>query len=457
MNKWDETLKPKYFYRSDKRLPLSSVGERSLTDLYRPVIGVQAMALYFALTGDIGEEDLTHLDLLNDLNIGLPQFIKERQRLEGLGLLRTYLKEDSELGDQYLYELIEPLPPEDFFKDQMMSFLLLNQVGEKKFRQLKGRFNGQAVDTDGYREVTSKFTEVYSFSQQDFKANEETLNQTAAEFHQSTEAQQPLDSGETDTLDWELLFQLAGKRHISPSAFTPVIQEKVKLYHRIYGYQPLELVDFLADAYSIEKQAIDEKALERFVLKVNQKTAPKPVTEVLKGDAQTRRKNTLLQQGFTEGDWATIQDAEELTPMEYLQAVKENKGSFVTDGEQWLIRDLVQKSPLPNSVINILINYELIVQNHSAMSKQFANSIAANWSEKGIKTPEAAIKYVRDFTKEAQEKAAAKGRPRQGNYRKPVKESEKLRDWSQYETKKDPDKAQELDRKLKQYFQEGED
>lgn len=74
----------------------------------------------------------------------------------------------------------------------------------------------------------------------------------------------------------------------------------------------------------------------------------------------------------------------------------------------------MQKSPLPNSVINILINYLLVVQNKSALIPALANQIATDWSEKGIRSPEDAIKHVRELAKNKLQKKATPAYSRQG-------------------------------------------
>ena len=93
-----------------------------------------------------------------------------------------------------------------------------------------------------------------------------------------------------------------------------------------------------------------------------------------------RRFNTLKQNGFSENDVLLIQESENI-PIAFLKAIKAEKNSFMTDSEQWLIKSLVERSPLPNSVINVLVHYVLVVQNNAALSGNYVNNIAAQWSE----------------------------------------------------------------------------
>ncbi|MCU7699615.1 hypothetical protein ODV97_03995 [Enterococcus gallinarum] len=130
---------PNQLYRVFKSRPLTTEGKDALIHLYQPIIESDALALYLTLTADQQdpqESEFIHLDILNAMNVGLQRFIQARNKLEGIGLLKTFEKEDDELGITFLYHLQEPVHASDFFQDELYSFLLLNHVGERKFRQL---------------------------------------------------------------------------------------------------------------------------------------------------------------------------------------------------------------------------------------------------------------------------------------------------------------------------------
>ncbi len=137
--------------------------------------------------------------------------------------------------------------------------------------------------------------------------------------------------------------------------------------------------------------------------------------------------------------------------MAFLKAIKAEKKSFVTDSEQWLLKSLVERSPLSNSVINVLIHYVLVVQNNAALPASYVNNIAAQWSELQVKTAEEAIKHVRDLVKEAKEK-----RTRPQSPSKKIIREEKLPSWAEKpveETTLSPERQAEIDKKLQAYLQ----
>lgn len=451
-NAWYE-IQPKNIYQVKKEQPLTQEGQQALLYLYQPIIGGDAMSLYFCLIGDAADktaEEFTHLDLLNAMDVGLPRFFEARKRLEGIGLLRSFQKNDPEFGKMLLYELYEPLHPQIFFREQLMSFLLLSKVGEDKFQQLMRRFRPRPVDTSGYEEVTQKFTDVFLWSEKEFGRQEEQLDKVSNAFPLEKESKLQLD---TKQLNWTFIMDMAERKFIDRSAFTGSLKEKLTLYHELYGYDEMKLVELMAGVVSLTDGSIDEKALEKTVIEEN-KVFYKKETDEQTDDQQLRRFNTLKQQGYTDKDLEMIRQSEDLAPMEYLTAIKQTKKSFVTKNEEWLVQDLVQKSPLPNSVINVLINYLLVVQNKSSLAPALANQIAADWSEKNIRSPEAAIQHVRELAKNKLQK---KTKPAYSRQQTPQKREE-LTDWSAYAKNitSDPKRKAEIDWMMKEYFNDEE-
>ncbi len=117
----------------------------------------------------------------------------------------------------------------------------------------------------------------------------------------------------------------------------------------------------------------------------------------------------------------------------------------MTDSEQWLIKSLVERSPLPNSVINVLVHYVLVVQT-MPLCQEIMNNIAAQWSELKIGMAEDAIKHVRSLVRSAKENAAD---------HKPAAKiirEEKLPSWAEKpveETALTPERQAELDKNCK--------
>ena len=117
-----------------------------LMQLYAPFIGKEATLLYATLYGELSpseyeSEVFSISELLSMTNLGMPDFYLAKTRLEGIGLLKTYRKEPTASRPQtYTMELQAPTSPRLFFKDALLSTLLLNQIGSHRFEKLKQRF-----------------------------------------------------------------------------------------------------------------------------------------------------------------------------------------------------------------------------------------------------------------------------------------------------------------------------
>ena len=461
-NTW-EKITPNTIYQVFKALPLTQEGKDGLLYLYQPIIGAQALALYFQFLGDeadSNESEFIHLDCLNALNIGLSSFLEARKRLEGMGLLTVFEKEDPEFGKMYLYQLEEPLVPQKFIKDVTYSFLLHQAVGERKFKQLTRRFKPKKINMADYQEVTANFTTVYgNLDLNLFSRTSDQLENVAKEYEQAKEPGLKVDSTQ---LDWHFLMELANKKFISKTNFTSDFKAQLTVYANLYGYNELELVDdLLVQVVALDTGLVDARQLKQFVERKHQTTFQRPSMQPVSEEADVRRFNLLRQTGYSEKDIQLIKLSEKTAPYDFLEAIKVEKKSYVTDSEKWLLKSLVERSPLPNSVINILIHYVLVIQDNSTLQPNFVNTIATNWSEKGFQSPETAIQYAREFVKESKEKQAAREQvknTRPNNYSRPPIRKETLPDWAikPKVTEENPEKQAEINQRLQAYLKRKE-
>ena len=79
-----------------------------LNMLYQPIIGPLPIILYFSLWADLDKSEImsieyTHHHLVTNMHLTIDEIIEARQKLEAIGLLRTFFKESS--INNYLYEL----------------------------------------------------------------------------------------------------------------------------------------------------------------------------------------------------------------------------------------------------------------------------------------------------------------------------------------------------------------
>ena len=68
--------------------------------LYQPIIGYTAVSLYYTLIDDLDRleiisDDLTHYHLMTTMQLKLDDIVIAREKLEAVGLLKTYMKKDN--------------------------------------------------------------------------------------------------------------------------------------------------------------------------------------------------------------------------------------------------------------------------------------------------------------------------------------------------------------------------
>ena len=88
------------------------------------------------------------------------------------------------------------------------------------------------------------------------------------------------------------------------------------------------------------------------------------------------------------------------SPVNFLDDMKREKGGFTTARERQIVYDLRENVGLEMDLINVLVytclNYQPV------LTQDLAYRIANDWLQKGIMTPEAAIKHLRAGKKQAQ-------------------------------------------------------
>lgn len=449
-NAWKE-LQPKNIYQGRKSHPLKEDGKSALLYLYQPLIGGEALSLYLTLLSEISAEngqspEGLHADLLSSLSCGLPQFYEARKRLEGIGLLDVFYKEDTSLGACFIYELLEPMDSFGFFKDNVLSFLLLEKVGERRYEQLVQLFQPKTFSSQSYQKITKKFLEVYRFSEAAYAANQDKIENVQTGFQQEKPSSLLSGTG-LPKLDWLFLTEWLTKKHI-PVLEEP-LKEQIEMYHQLYGVDELTIGEWIVQSYDFSEQKVSSKELQRLVLtsrsqKNRKSDSTSPSSREEMGTTDSTLPNVIIE---------LIKEAKSIPPMKYLEALKQEKGGFVSKQETWLMQDLVSRSGLSSSVINILVNYVLVIKNQASLNASFVNTIANEWAQNKITTPEEAIEHIRTISNQAKQ---AKKKPKQSysSTRRNVRR-EKLPDWvnkPKEEQKISSEKKAEIERRFKEYF-----
>ena len=112
----------------------------------------------------------------------------------------------------------------------------------------------------------------------------------------------------------------------------------------------------------------------------------RPVKQIKETVAVAENSNeSPTNEHLTNAALQLIKEAQSIPPMKYLEAIKSEKGGYVSKQETWLLQDLVSQSGLSSSVINVLLNYVLVIKNNASLNASYVNTVANEWAQKKIR------------------------------------------------------------------------
>lgn len=352
---------------------------KSLTHLYQPLIGIQAVMLYQTLLNDIDikENELqTHHTLMSYLNLPLDEVYKARLKLEAIGLIQTY-KKSEENRTIYAYELIRPFAPNEFFKDAMLSQLLYHQIGEQKFSLLKKHFVHEKIENLG-NNITAAFHDVF-----------QTFTPTLEVVSANEVTEELFSKNNASKLDFSWISQMLKQRMIpTTKVLTP---------------QNKKILDQMAVLYDLDGTDV-EKALiwalnDENELNINEfKVA---CHDLFKGKYKqtniklVERQNVQEEKSHNEPktkEEMLIQELETISPKQLLEDL--SGGNQASEQDMKIIREVMTSQGLPAPVMNVLIHYVLL-QSNMKLSKAYMEKIASHWSRANIKTAKEAMEFAK--------------------------------------------------------------
>ncbi|HIT10518.1 MAG TPA: DnaD domain protein [Candidatus Onthousia faecigallinarum] len=419
------TVLPADKYIVVNKTVLHEEDRRLLTMLYQPIIGYTAVSLYFTLIDDLDSlyrtsEDLNHHHLMATMQLKLEEIIIAREKLEAVGLLKTYMKEGN--VNSYVYLLYSPISANEFFNHPILNIVLYNNIGKKEYDRRQQLFKVPKINLKEYQDISLKFNDVFSSS-----------NLKPFEVIDSIEVRQEAKMELNRVIDFDELISSIPSSMVSSRCFT----EDVK-----------ELINSLAVVYQLDtdamkglvRNAINEKGL------INREELRKSCRNYYQFENMGKLPTLIYQKQpdylkQPEGDtskWAKmVYTFENTSPYDYLKS--KYKGAEPTKRDLRLIEDLMVEQKLSAGVVNVLISYALKL-NHQKLNRNYLETIAGQWKRLNVETVEEAMRLTEKEYKKMK-KIAAKNETKP----KTVKESKEiLPDWfNQEQTSEQVSKEEE--------------
>ena len=356
---------------------LNDNDRRILTMLYQPIIGSDAINLYFTLWSYLDKSELvscewTHHHLMTSMRMKLENILEARQKLEAIGLLVTLVKKGN--INNYIYELYSPLSAEEFFNNPVLDLSLMNNIGQSEYEKCIAYFSIPKINTKDYEDITCLFNDVF----------EVTIDSPMEHIINDIKKRSKRDLSIKSKIDLNIVLGMISEDILNPKSITKETKELIYKLSFIYDLDNENTVEIIKNSVN-EKKIIDKELLKtncrNFFKFEHQGRLPsiafKTQPEYLRKQITDTSKKAKM-----------IYTFETTSPADFLMS--KNKTNFLTQSEKDILAYLLLELELNPGVVNVLIDYVLKINNNK-LTKGFVETIASQWVRNNIETVEQAM------------------------------------------------------------------
>ncbi len=396
-----------------------------LVMLYQPLCGYGAVSLYLNLWAQAEHyrkgSAFSFETLIRLMGCTLDEFEMFRNKLEGIGLLKTYLNEELRV---FKFELYAPLAPREFFTHELLGTLFKQIMPRKYYERVKSSFEIEKNDDDNYSDITHKFGDVYNIDLNDVNTLKDIMN--------GGENLAEKTNGEIESnFSLPIFLAALNEKKIKKSLITTNFVDLLKSMASLYNLDECELceivntsIEGVGNKASINFDTFRSKCYSYKKIPVLDKQDTKRVTDKRYG---MNKKAEMLK---------------ELDPFEFLKIKQNNQDASFQDIK--LIEDLSYVSKLNPEVINVLIDYVMLKQDNK-LPYNYVMKIANSLANAGVKTAEEAMEYFYKIRDKYNTRTTVSNQNEVSVMAKPLPVSKPVMVEESYETS-NIDEAMELER-----------
>lgn len=369
-------------YTIINRSVLTNKDSEILIMLYQPIIGSDAISLYQTLFSYLDKQELsstvwTHHHLMTAMQTRLLNIINAKEKLEAIGLLKTYVKK-GDIND-YIYELYSPLSSYEFFNNPILNISLYNNVGKNEYERIISFFKTPKINLNSYEDITSSFSDV--FETKDYTSYEKLLEDLKRQNKNDINIENKIDLNNVLTLIPEDMLNI---RNISKEVKDLIIKLSF-----IYDLDESSLSNIIRNSIN-ERKIIDKDLLRQNCRNYYKFEHDGKLPSIIfknqpdylrsnNNEVSKRAKLVYQMETFSPYDFLTLKNGN----------TKPNKNDLL------LLEELLIDMDLTPGVVNVLIDYVLRINNNKLI-KTFVISIATQWKRSNIKTVEEAMSYAEE-------------------------------------------------------------
>lgn len=359
---------------------LNDQDRKILTMLYQPIIGINATSLFLSLWSyldklELISTEITHHHLMTTMRIRLDDIVEAREKLEAIGLIKTYIKKDN--INNYIYELYSPLSPYEFLNNPVLNVSLYNNVGKVEYEKLKEYFKIPRINLKEYEDISCSFTDVF----------ESTNNSSFENIVEDLKRVNANKLSIVSKIDLENAISLIPDEMFNIRSLTKETKDLIYKLSFIYNLDDEQMSEMIRNSLT-EKRTIDKSLLRSNCRKFYQfENSGKLPSIVYRNQPEYLRKPI----GDTSKRAKMIYQFETTSPYDFL--LSKHDGNNLTKNEYAILEYLVVDMNLKPGVVNVLLDYVLKINNNKLI-KNFIEVIAEQWSRSKIETVEDAMEFA---------------------------------------------------------------
>lgn len=373
------TILPADTYIVVNKTIITETDKKIVTTLYQPIIGNTAVSLYFTLIDDLLKREImsneeTHHHLMSTMQIKLENLVIAREKLEAVGLLKTYVKKDD--VNNYVYVLYSPMTAQEFLNHPILNVVLYNNIGKKEYDKIINYYKVPKLNLKDYEDVTANFNSVFSSVRGNvFNENDNIIDKNSNSINLGKK------------VDFNLLISSIPKSMISEKCFNDDIKYLIECLSFVYGIDDLNMQMLVRNSIN-EKGMIDKNELRINCRNFYQYEENGSLPTLIYTKQPEYLKNP---RGDNSNRAKLIYTFENITPKDYLSSKSKNGEPSLR--ELMIVEELMTKYKMKPGVVNVLISYVLKV-NDQKFTKNYVDAIASQWSRLNIETVEEAMKVA---------------------------------------------------------------
>lgn len=367
-------------YTVINRTILTEYDRKNLIMLYQPIIGATATSLYFVLWSYLDKTELmsiewTHNHLMTSMHNSLDEIVEAREKLEAIGLLKTYVKK-SEVSS-FIYELYSPLNPSEFFNNPILSTTLCNRVGKLEFEKIKNYFSIPKIDVSSYEDITCHFDEIFEVAD---ISNFETLLE---DIKHAKKNKLILNS----KIQFSELIDLIPEEILNIRKVTNKQKELIYNLSFIYDLDTNKMSELVMNSIDDERAIDVEKLKENCRNYYSFEHSGKLPSLAFKNQPEYLRQSTDSDSRKNK----MIYQFEMTSPHDYL--LQKTNGKKLTSHETDILKHLLIDMNLKPGVVNVIIDY-VLKSNNNKLVKNYVDMIASQFAISNIETVSEAMKLA---------------------------------------------------------------